>query len=152
MRKIKFRAWDEVRNQWLRITGFETAETSISDGYTLDGIFHDGDYVGRKGVIVTQSTGLKDKNGTEIFEGDVIKYEYLEDSCWGKAGVYTGHIRFDKGVFEIVHHGNRIINYPDGSWYEPSKCGDIKSFMSWVHNVEVIGNIYEDPELLEGVE
>lgn len=103
-------------------------------------------------IALLEYTGLKDKNGKEIYAGDIIRYEYLEDSCWGKAGVYTGHIRFDKGGFEIVHHGDRIIRYPDGSWYEPSKCDDMKSFMSWAHNVEVIGNRYTHPHLLDGEE
>lgn len=99
--------------------------------------------------IFRMYTGWKDKNNKEIFQGDIIKYEYQEDSCWGKAGVYTGHIRFDKGVFEIVHHGDRIIRYPDGSWYEPSKYSDIKSFMSWARNIEIIGNVYENLDLMD---
>ena len=45
-RTFKFRAWGTVGKKWLWITGFETKETSISGGYTLDGLFHDGDYVG----------------------------------------------------------------------------------------------------------
>jgi uncharacterized phage protein (TIGR01671 family) len=142
MREIKFRMWsfdDKTMYPHEEIAHF-------IDLFDLNRPYEEGDCFSEP----MQYTGLRDKNGTEIYEGDIIRYEYSEDSCWGKAGVYTGHIRFDKGVFEIVHHGDRIIRYPDGTWYEPSKCDDIKSFMSWVHSVEVISNIYANPELLEG--
>ena len=80
-----------------------------------------------------QSTGIKDKNGVEIFEGDVVKvsnhpFQKKEDS----AGI------------EI--DGNYLINWSDHSltWL----AGDLLLYLLKPY-IEVIGNIYENPELLE---
>lgn len=126
MREIKFRAWDTVGKQWLWITGFETAETSVSDGYTLDGLFHDGDYVGKEGIILMQYTGLKDRNGREIYEGDILRDDEM---------------------------GLNVVRWEDGSfWLEMFYEGgqSLMEHLSDYNEVcEVIGNIYENPELLE---
>ena len=134
MREIKFRAWDTIGKQWLRITGFETAETDVSKGYTIfgkgAGLFHDGDYVGSEGIILLQYTGLKDKNGKEIYEGDIVRFHY-------KTGVYK--------------IGTVVWNDLFGSW--DIDCQDFVSYKSlgqYKSVSEVIGNIYENPELLEG--
>ncbi|UYL93952.1 YopX family protein [Geobacillus phage vB_GthS_PK3.5] len=150
--QIKIRAWDKDSETMIYGVGI-TPESDGDIPYQIPVNAHDFDQFDYyPNSIIMLYTGFKDKNGKEIYADDIIRYEYLEDSCWGKAGVYTGHIRFDKGGFEIVHHGDRIIRYPDGSWYEPSKCDDMKSFMSWAHNVEVIGNRYTHPHLLGGEE
>ena len=124
MREIKFRAWDTVGKQWLWITGFETAETSVSDGYTLDGLFHDGDYVGKEGIVLMQYTGLKDKNGKEIYEKDVCKLDN-----------FTGVVVFSDGCFRISD-GRRT------AYFISTDCRE----------VEVIGNVFENGELLNDCE
>lgn len=134
-RVIKVRAWDTVGKQWLRITGFETAETSISDGYTLDGVFHDGDFVGRGGIIVTQYTGLKDRNGREIYEGDIIE----------------GFFDYEKNRYEIVF-GSDACYYGRSAPYNGLPNGGrqtvvLNNISDWA---EVIGNIFEHPHLLGG--
>jgi len=85
---------------------------------------------------IMQSTGLKDKNGVEIFEGDVVKvsnhpFQKKEDS---------------PGI-EI--DGNYFINWSEHSltWL----AGDLLLHQLKPY-IEVIGNIYENPELLEGME
>ena len=81
-----------------------------------------------------QFTGLKDKNGKEIYEGDIIRD--------GKDGnKYNGRL----GVVEYVT--NNSVGHPiNGFWYRnsPDEVGTI-----YPKNVEVIGNIYETPELLK---
>ncbi|BBM17695.1 hypothetical protein G15_1340 [Enterococcus avium] len=86
--------------------------------------------------ILMQSTGLKDKNGVEVFEGDIVKvsnhpFQKKEDS----AGI------------EI--DGNYLINWSDHSltWL----AGDLLLHQLKPY-IEVIGNIYENPELLEAIE
>ena len=72
-----------------------------------------------------QSTTLKDKNNVEIYEGDIVKNEYAETYVvkWLDAGFYLEE-RYNGGFdYSELHFGN---------------------------NKEVIGNIYENPELLEG--
>ena len=81
-----------------------------------------------------QSTGLFDKNGKEIFEGDIVKY---------KAGcnTYTEEVAYDKnfGGFGVRDAKTDII-FTFGEVFE-----DID-----INPLEVIGNIYDNPELLEG--
>lgn len=136
MREIKFRAWDAVKKMWLKITGFEThvsddgKTASINTG--LGGMFHDGDYVGtfqkhggeQNNVILVQFTGSKDVNGREIFEGDILYDEYF--------GFYA-KVLFEEGCF-FGELNEECIEYLP----EIAKTS------------KVIGNIYENPELLEG--
>lgn len=88
------------------------------------------DYFRLKDIILMQSTGLLDKNGVEIFEGDIVKNTTQM--------VYLGH-RFEVSwnsayvCFQLLNRG-KTSNVPL-----------IQNFMSY----EVIGNIYENPELLE---
>lgn len=81
-------------------------------------------------IHVMQSTGLKDKNGVEVFDGDIVKLQYTIASDFElfKVNQFTG------GMW-------RIDNRRRGSdlWLRNEDC-------------EVIGNIHENPELLESVE
>ena len=154
MREIRFRAWDKKRKEIVNING--------SDLYLADGEVHEI-YESRFGdqrcmedtdvserYEVMQYTGLKDKNEKEIYEGDVIQFLWEEDSCWGKAGTYKGYIGFNDGAFEVIYIGREdITTFEDGYWHENSKSDDMQSFISWSEQIEVIGNIYENPELLE---
>lgn len=78
-------------------------------------------------VIFTQSTGLKDKNGKEIFEGDIVR---VLDST------YTVFYDNEKGSYRLKPHDDR--------WNV-----DYMSNFSHGGNFEVVGNIYENKELLD---
>lgn len=74
-----------------------------------------------------QSTGLKDKNDVEIFEGDVIFYAYFETNA-----------------------NNRLVKFVNGQFIaELIRNGYHKSLINVIDDAEIIGNIYEHPELLE---
>jgi hypothetical protein len=112
-REIKFRAWDKTTN---------TGMLSCDWKWLGERADHISDY------ILMQYTGLKDKNGKEIYEGDVIslgKHPY--EVGWGEDGFESYY-----GYTGVVLRGA----------YEEST--DSTSATKW----EIIGNIYENPELL----
>ena len=85
------------------------------------------------GAVLMQSTELKDKNDNEIFEGDIVKYK---SGC----NTYTEEVAYDKNFAGFgVRDANADIIF---TFWELAEDIDLIS-------LEVVGNIYENPELLE---
>ncbi|EBF6011846.1 TPA: hypothetical protein K8U00_002328 [Listeria monocytogenes] len=84
---------------------------------------------------VSQFTGLKDKNGKKIFEGDIV--EIIEIDAFGNLdwNRLKGKVMFSEGAWLVTDSGSFAIPL----WSE-------------INEIEVIGNIYENPELLEVAE
>lgn len=124
MRDIKFRIWDGVKNEWLASSnkdalpyyGFalvgEVMTVQSPPIWSLD-----------EGNIVEQFTGLKDINGREIWEGDIL----IDDT--GEPIEYWV-VKFSNGVFI-------------------GECASVAESLFELANLEVVGNIHEDSELLE---
>ena len=98
---------------------------------------------------VGQYTGMKDKNGKRIFEGDIIRTHYANTI----ATDFVEQVVFHNGRFTSLYklhgpgNGKMFANLPDGVPYLPQ---DKTPYMDWC---EVIGNIHDKPELLrEGTE
>lgn len=87
-------------------------------------------------VKLMQSTGLKDKNGKEIFEGDILKVAN-NDSSWFEVVKYD----HDKAMF-ISKEVNLKYEVPETPLYD--------LFSPYLFKVEVIGNIWEDGDLIDG--
>lgn len=131
MRDIKFRAWDKEKNKMIFFhllfklvntnqLGCQSIDQDINDW--IDDWTQEPD---EEVAILMQYTGLKDKNGVEIYDGDIVKHD-------------------DYGQISIVEWSDE-----DWGWI-------MKSIKNWNPKTcfipikdEVIGNIYQNPELLE---
>lgn len=125
VREIKFRAWDEVHKQMLYI------------GLELD------THIGGPQEDLMQYTGLKDKNGVEIYEGDIVRGTYEEFSDYDHEEYtieFVSQLTFENGAFCIKRD---YVNF-EGRMRGPSLNKHWDS-----EKVAVIGNAFENPELLE---
>lgn len=127
----KYRAWDKIDKVIREVTAID---------WSLDLVefMHGAIERDFKDVTLMQSTGLKDKNGVEIFEGDIV--------------VGQQHLTTDSSTpFEIkglVRYSKRnTMFYLDEKSFGHDKF--MNSLGSSIYQFEVIGNIYENPELLE---
>ena len=122
MRELKFRAWIKNYNCYADVLGFEQGRLFIQ--------FQSGEraqhrlYVSVEDCILEQYTGLRDKNGEEIYEGDIVEYDYYIRNS--KSYRVKEKVMFDDMGARLGN--DRIRN-----------CS----------NVEVIGNINENMDLLE---
>ena len=93
-----------------------------------------------------QFTGLMDRSGKEIYEGDIVKYKFLSGFECGWDYNFDGG---DRNSSEIVEKIN-IVKFVDGE-FTPRNTGHIveDGFYSWrTFDIEVIGNIYENKDLI----
>ena len=128
MRDIKFRVWDNARNAMLNSKSVDIEFFEGKIEITSDTIRYDEVYTDEiKDFELMQYIGLEDKNGREIYEGDIITITL------DTGNVITGSVGMNNGQWSIKYY-DRYYSLVS-IWYE------IKP--------EVIGNIYENSELLE---
>ena len=130
MRPIRFRVWNKTNREMTFGGAFSTLE--------IDG--KNQEWFGMKtphpdDCEVMQYTGLKDKNGKEIYEGDIVTYGF-KTKDFNDLVLHTGKVFFDEFMFLV--DGDKI----NEEWHSINR----------VHYVEVIGNTCENPELMKDVE
>lgn len=142
-REIKFRAWDN-ENKYM-VTSKQGVFTALRNSMNIvrqdDGYYNDGDLLkpNKEKYTLMQFTGMFDKNGKEIFEGDIVKqvsYKYSNDEY--------GHKGFYENISKVLYKG-RAFQY---EWIKTNEIEMPKDFKE--NFIEVIGNIYDNPELLGG--
>jgi uncharacterized phage protein (TIGR01671 family) len=125
-RIIKFRAWDEKENKMTPIVNKFVCFSGVIWENKRDGFEGVDNIVSTNRLEVMQFTGLFDKNGKEIYEGDVITYGF-KTKDFSDLVLHTGKIFFDEYMFLV--DGDNVNN----EWHSINR----------IHFVEVIGNIYE---------
>lgn len=130
----KYRAWDSAKKEMFKDT-FAITESGQVVVVEQESVASSPDYVFVDHLVIMQSTGLADKNGKEIFEGDIL-------ACKTDDEVINLNIFWDEEHALFM--------------FESKKYNEQEPLAELVENntypFEIIGNIYDNPELLEDKE
>ena len=154
MREIKFRCWTEsVKKMYYpeQLQGFGICPMT---GLLMEVIDHGTDGASLEKTqtkdILMQYTGLKDENGVEIYEGDIVEFSDKWEWYRCKYGISMMFAKSEEGdrykkikaAYEAEPMERRVVQFDPYDSYGLSKV-DLESY--W----EIIGNIYQNPELLQ---
>ena len=138
MREYKFRCWDTENKEMLKVQELDFKDTFYGGRLSIRTDQYN-DYFDIEDMILMQYTGLKDKNGKEIYEGDIVLYQDWEQ-CYEGGG---NDSFINKGIVEY-NESNCCFNVTERATI------DIEDVLyEGNEDLEVIGNIYDNPELLE---
>ena len=126
MNEIKFRVWDTENKEMLRVQELDFEDTFYGGRLSIRTEQYN-DYFDIEDMILMQYTGLKDKNGKEIYEGDIIRATKRTD------------LELNYHNFKVFMHNGC---YMFGNY-------NAHEFFDKFNFKEVIGNIYENKDLLE---
>lgn len=120
-RELKFRAWDNLKKEWLKKKVYH-----LNFHFNEEGI---GEFVAKQhpqGLTIQQFTGLLDAEGREIYEGDLVKVNL-----------------YDPEIGEVIfNHGGFCLQ-------SKSFKGTFLGIVTGGFLIEVVGNVFETPELLK---
>lgn len=123
MREIKVRAWYKPYKQMCQVESLRFDGNGVYIAVLIEESFYDRRLVEADEIVIEQFTGLKDRNGTEIYEGDIL----IDDS--GEPIEYW------------------VVKFSDGG-FVGERTGVAEPLFE-LTNLEIAGNIHENPELLE---
>ena len=133
MRELKFRVWCPTSKHfstipWLSCDGLQLKWIHTGNEETLTDIRFDE-------YVIQQYTGLKDKNGKEIYEGDIVTHTSINGKDYKAEIVFSPTL----AAFVLDTSGRHLLDDKYGDYYELHKD----------HSYEIIGNVFENSELLE---
>ena len=123
MRELKLRAWYKPYKQMCQVESLRFDGNGVYRAVLIEESFYDRRLVEADEIVIEQFTGLKDKNGTKIYEGDIL----IDD---------TG---------EPIEYW--VVKFSDGGFI--GECVGVAEPLFELTNLEVVGNIHEDSELVE---
>lgn len=137
MREIKFRVWNKLVSVMEEVEAIEFKDLIEGREGVFTGLHY---WIDAKDCELIQYTGLKDKNGTEIYEGDILQEQ---EGMKGKYIIVP--MLGGLSIHNLRNYGqkhNELISYP---------TNDAQT-SAWISEQEVVGNIYKNPELLKEIE
>ena len=126
----RYRAWDSAKKEMFKDT-FAITESGQVVVVEQESVASSPDYIFVQHLVIMQSTGLFDRNGKEIFEGDIVRQVRTQPTTENETII---------GVVTMI----------EAAWLIMNDCEQLASKLwSETDENEIIGNIYENPELLE---
>lgn len=123
MREIKVRAWYKPYKQMCQVESLRFDGNGVYRAVLIEESFYDRRIVEADEIVIEQFTGLKDKNGVNIYDGDIL----IDDA--GEPIEYW------------------VVKFSDGGFV--GECAGVAEPLFELTNLEVVGNIHEDSQLLE---
>jgi len=123
MRDMKLRVWYKPYKQMCQVESLRFDENGVYTAVLIEEPFYDRRIVEADEIVIEQFTGLKDKNGVNIYDGDIL----IDDA--GDCLEYW------------------VVKFSDGGFI--GECAGVAEPLFELTNLEVIGNIHEDSELVE---
>ena len=148
MRVLKFRIWDKENKQIHYCDAMGIMDNGIwFENSNFDTDNHNDD----EAADVMQFTGLHDRNGKEIYEGDIL--ELVGGTCnFLPCGIYNDQ-RYgigDKMIVQKLKSGFTLCGMNMYDCDIPNRVGKVDNYTFWNHqsSLKIIGNIYKNPELM----
>lgn len=123
MREIKVRAWYKPYKQMCQVESLRFDGNGVYTAVLIEESFYDRRIVEADEIVIEQFTGLKDKNGVNIYDGDIL----IDD---------TG---------EPIEYW--VVKFSEGGFV--GECAGVAESLFELTNLEVVGNIHKNPELVE---